>query len=90
MDPDGNVMNVAIGLNMDMWANGEEYEAGEPLCMGVQCSGNPAVEIPEYVTFVPTCTLERGESENSFDYYQRMAALADPEDCFTVNLLGGE
>ena len=90
VDPEGNVLNPAIGLNMDMMANGDEYEAGKPLCMTVECSGNPAVEVPEYVTFVPSCALDRIEGENSFDYYQRMAALADPEDCFRINLAGGE
>ena len=89
-DPEGNVLNPALGLGLGASTNDETRADGEPLCITVSCSGNPATEIPEYVTFVPVCQLERGENENSFDYYQRMAALADPEDCFTVNLAGGE
>ena len=90
VDPQGNVLNPALGLGLGASTNDETRTEGEPLCISVTCSGNPATEIPEYVTFVPVCPLERVEGENSFDYYQRMAALADPADCFVVNLAGGE
>ena len=90
VDAEGNVLNPAIGLNISAHDNEESRGEGEPLCIHVDCDGNPAPEIPEYVTFVPTCALERKENESSFDYYARMAALADPADCFRVNLAGGE
>ena len=90
VDPQGNVLNPTLGLGLGASTNDETRADGEPLCITVSCSGNPATEIPEYVTFVPVCQLERGENENSFDYSRRMAALANPEDCFTVTLAGGE
>ena len=90
VDPEGNVLNPAIGLSISANDNTETRAEGEPLCIHVNCDGNPVTEIPEYVTFVPTCALDRVEGENSFDYYQRMAALADPADCFQVSLADGE
>lgn len=86
LDPQGRVLNADIGLNVSI---SDGHGADGSFCLTVICSGNPMASAPEAVTFVPTCALERKEGESSAEYYQRMAAMAAPEDCFKVELRQG-
>ena len=90
VDPEGHVMNADIGLSMSAESNAETRAPDEPLCIRVTCSGNPVLNPPTAVTFVPTCALERRENESSNAYYQRMVELANPDDCFSISLENGE
>ena len=53
---------------------------------GFTHEGNPLPEAVTAITFVPRGQLERREGESSDDYALRVKAVADAEQCFTVEI----
>ncbi len=88
VDPENRVRNVDWSLSMSAQLELQQDARGHSFSVihVSMASDHPAIELTEVLTCVPTCPLERKENESSQNYWQRMAELAKPKECFTLAL----
>ena len=81
-DQNGALLNIDYALSLTI----DTREENGAFVVSLSVSGRALPETVESIRFVPVCTLERLDGENAEDYYLRMAALAEENECFTVSL----
>lgn len=83
-DQDGFLLNIDYALSLSIDAH-EENGYDTPV-ISLSVSGRALPDTVTSLRFVPVRALDRLDGETAEDYYQRMAALAEDGECFTVSL----
>lgn len=83
-DQDGRLLNIDYALSLSIDAH-EESGCDTPV-ISLSVSGRALPDTVTSLRFVPVRALDRLDGETAEDYYQRMAALAEDGECFTVSL----